>query len=136
MLLIFLSGCSSGDEQNIYSVYTFEEVSYLSPLSSVTKDYVNDQMEETKYTIKEALFKTESTDYSTVEFSSPKYKKGEISNELSVFADVYTFIGSDVDCEYTIYDKDGSKTKWRLYISSDSLWIGVLMLTIPQMVQK
>lgn len=123
VLLVFLSGCNSGSEQNIYGVYTFEEVSYLSLLSSSTKDYVNSQMEETKYTIKENLFKIESTDY-TVEFSSPKYVKEEISGESSVLSDVYTFIGSDVDYQYTIYDKDGNKTKWRLYVSSDYLWIG------------
>jgi len=28
VLLVFLSGCSSGGEQNIYGIYTFEEVSY------------------------------------------------------------------------------------------------------------
>lgn len=96
MVLVFLSGCSSGGEQNIFGEYTLEEVSYLSPLSSSTKDYVNSQMEETKYTIKDDLFKIESTDY-TVEFSSPKYVKEEISNESSVLSDVHTFIGSDVD---------------------------------------
>ena len=128
MLLVFLAGCSSGGEQN--GVYTFEVVSYLSPLSSATKDYVNSQMEETKYTIKEALFKIESTDY-TVKFSSPKYVKEEISNESSVLADVYTFIGSDVDYQYTIYDKDGNKTKWRLYVSSDCLWIGSYVDNTP-----
>lgn len=122
MVLVFLSGCSNGCEQSIYGVYTFEEVSYLSPLSSATKDYVNSQMEETKYTIKKTLFKIESTNY-TVEFSSPKYVKEEISNESSVLMDVYTFIGSDVDYQYTIYDKDGNKTKWRVYVSSDCLWI-------------
>lgn len=123
ILLVFLSGCSSEGEQNIFGVYTFEEVSYLSPLSSATKDYVNSQMEESKYTIKEDLFKIESTSY-TVEFSSPKYVKEEISGKSSVLSDVYTFIGSDVDYQYTIYDKDGNKTKWRLYVSSDCLWIG------------
>jgi len=123
ILLVLLSGCSSGDEQNIFGVYTFKEVSYLSPLSSATKDYMNSQMEESKYTIKEDLFKIESTSY-TVEFSSPKYEKEEISGEPSVLSDVDTFIGSDVDYQYTIYDKDGNKTKWRLYVSSDCLWIG------------
>lgn len=123
ILLVFLSGCSSTGEQNIYGVYTFEEVSYLSPLSSATKDYVNSQMEEAKYTIKEDLFKIESTGYA-IEFSSPKYVKEEISNESSVLSDVYTFIGSNVDYQYTIYDKDENKTKWRLYVSSDCLWIG------------
>ena len=123
VILVFLSACSSGVEQDIYGAYTFDEVSYLSPLSSATKDYVNSQMEETKYTIKEDLFKIESKDY-TVEFSSPKYVKEEISNESSILSDVHTFIGSDVDYQYTIYDKDGNKTKRRLYVSSDCLWIG------------
>ena len=121
-LLVFLVACSSESEKNFYDVYTFDEVSYLSPLSSSTKDYVNSQMEEAKYTIKEDLFKVESTDY-TVEFSSPKYVKEEISKETSLLSDVYTFIGSDVEYQYSIYDKDENKTKWRLYVSSDNLWI-------------
>lgn len=123
ILLVFLSGCSSGGEEIIFGEYTFEEVSYLSPLSSSTKDYVNSQMEESKYTIKEDLFKIESTSY-TVEFSSPEYVKEEIPKESSELSDVYSFIDSDVDYQYTIYDKDGNKTKWRLYVSSDCLWIG------------
>ncbi|MDR7855372.1 hypothetical protein [Tissierella sp.] len=122
VLLVFLVVCSSESEKNIYDVYTFDEVSYLSPLSSSTKDYVNSQMEETIYAIKEDLFKIESTEY-TVEFTSPKYVKEEISKESSLLSDVYTFIGSDVDYQYSIYDNDGNKSKWRLYVSSDSLWI-------------
>lgn len=121
--IVFLVACSSESEKNFYDVYTFDEVSYLSLLSSSTKDYVNNQMQGAKYTIKEDLFKVESTDY-IVEFTSPKYVKEEISKESSILSDVYTFIGSDVDYQYTIYDKDGNKTKWRLYVSSDSLWIG------------
>lgn len=123
LLFVFLTSCNSGGEQNIYGIYTFDEISYLSPLSSSTKDYVNSQMEETRYTIKKDLFKIDSTD-KTVEFCSPKYVKEEISSETSVLSDVYTFIGSDVDYQYTIYDKDENKTNWRLYVSSDYLWIG------------
>lgn len=113
----------SSGEQTIYGTYTFEEVSYLSPLSSSNKDYVNDQMKGTKYNIEEDLFKIESTSY-TEEVSFPNYVKEEIPSDPSIFSDVYTFIGNDVDYQYTIYDKDGSRTKWRLYISSDSLWVG------------
>jgi len=122
--LLYLFGCSRGDEQNIiYGTFTFEKVNYLSPLSSSTKDYVNSQMEGTKYTIKEDLFKIESTEY-TVEFSSPRYVKEEIPKDPSVLSDIGAFISEDVDHQYTIYDKDGNKTKWRLYVSSDYLWIG------------
>ena len=78
---------------------------------------------EQGYTIKEDLFKVESTNR-TIEFVSPKYIKEEISREASVLSDVYTFIGTDVDYQYTIYDEDGVKTNWRLYVSSDSIWIG------------
>ncbi|CAK7029576.1 hypothetical protein [Tissierella sp.] len=81
-------------------------------------------MEDTKYTIQADLFKIQSTDY-TVEFNSPKYVKEKIQNNTSVLSyDIDTLIGSDVDYQYTIYDKDGNKAKWRLYVSSDCLWIG------------
>lgn len=122
ILLVYLTGCSR-EVQHIYGTYTFEDVNYLSPLSSSTIDYVNSQMEETKYTIKEDLFKIESTEY-TVEFSSPKYIKEEIPNDITLSSDIDTLISDDVDYQYTIYDKDGNRTKWRLYVSSDFLWIG------------
>lgn len=122
ILLVFLSGCKGGDDKNIFGVYTFDEVSYLSLLSSATKESVNRQMEGSKYTINEDLFKIESTEY-TVEYTSPKYVKEKIPNESSVFSDVHTFIGNDVDYQYTIYDQDGNKTMLRLYVSSDCLWI-------------
>ncbi len=119
--LVFLFGCSSSD-QSIYGTYTFDEVSYLSALSSSTKDYVNSQRKGTKYIITEDLFKIDSTDY-TFELSSPEYVKEEIPSDPSILSDVHTFIGNYVDYQYTIFDNDGSRTKWRLYVSSDNLWI-------------
>ena len=101
-------------KHNIYGTYKFEKVSYLSPLSSSTIDFVNDQMEDTKYTIQADLFKVESKEY-TVEFSSPKYVKEKVQKDSSVLSsDIDTLICSDVDYQYTIYDKDGNKAKWRL----------------------
>lgn len=121
-LLVFLSGCSRVNEQDFFGLYTFKEVSYLSPLSSATKDSVNKQMKGSKYTIKENLFKIESTGY-TVEYSSPKYVKEEIPEESTLFSDVYSFLGKDVEYQYTIYNEYENKTMWRLYVSSDSVWI-------------
>lgn len=114
ILLIFLSSCSDSDKQDFYGTYTFEKVSYLSPLSSSTIDYMNERMAGTKYTIEADSFKIEDTD-KTVEVSSPNYVKEEIQNDLSP--------SDDVKYQYTIYSKDGDKTNWRLYASSTSMYI-------------
>jgi len=123
LILLVLAGCSSKSEQGIFGEYTFEEVSFLSPLSSSTKDSINNQMKGSKYIINEDLFKIESEGY-TVEYSSPKYVKEKISDESTMLSDIKTFIGNDVDYQYTIYDKYENKTMWRLYVSSNDIWIG------------
>lgn len=122
-ILLILSGCSSKSEQSIFGEYEFEEVSYLWPLSSSTKNSINRQMEGSKYIINEDLFKIESEGY-TVEYSSPKYVKEKISDESTMLSDVKTFIGNDVEYQYTIYDEYENKTMWRLYVSSNDIWIG------------
>ncbi len=124
LVLLFCLSCSrNSDNQDFYGTYTFEEVSQLSPLSSSTIDFMNEQMTGTKYTIGADLFKIEASDY-TVEINSPNYVKEEIKNDLSALANVYTAISDDVKYQYTIYKKDGNKTNWRLYVSSDNVWIG------------
>jgi len=124
VLLVFLSACGREDGQDIFGEYKFKEVSYLSPLSSATKDSVNRRMKGSEYTIKEDLFKiVESTGY-TVEYSSPKYVQEEIDEEATLFSDVFTFLGRNVDYQYAVYDEYENKTTWRLYVSSNSLWIG------------
>jgi hypothetical protein len=126
-ILIFgitLIGCLSwynnNNKQDFYDIYTFEKVSYLSPLSSSSIDYVNSRMAGAKYTIKANLFKIES-EYYTIEISSPNYLKQEVSENL--LYDVHTLDSNGVNYQYTIYDKERNKTNWRLYVSSDSLWI-------------
>lgn len=123
ILLICLSSCRNSEKQDFYGAYTFEKVSYLSPLSSSTIDYVNERMAGTKYTIESDSFKIETSD-NTVEISSPNYVKEEILNNLSTLSDVYTSISDDVKYQYTIYKKDGNKTNWRIYVSPDNVWIG------------
>ncbi len=43
LLLIILSGCSNNSKQ-FFGTYVFKEVSYLSPLSSSIKNYINELM--------------------------------------------------------------------------------------------
>lgn len=122
ILLVFISAYSSENNDDFFGDYVFEEVSYLSPLLSSTKDFVSNQMEGTKFLIREDLFKIESKDY-IEEYSSPKYVKEEISEDSSLLSDVYNLIASDLDYQYTILDKNENKTYWRLYVSSNNLWI-------------
>lgn len=119
--LICLCCCSNSNKEDFYGTYTFKEVSYLSPLSSSTVDYINQQMAGTKYIIEADLFKIESTD-NTVEISSPKYVKEKITKKCGLLSDIHSIIGDEALYQYTIYNKDGSKTHWRLYVSSDYIW--------------
>lgn len=119
MLFVSLVGCGNNDKQDFYGRYTFEAVSYLSPLSSSTIDYLNKQMKGTVYTIKADLFKVESSNnQKSMEISSPDYIKGEIPKNPSSLSDIRSFIGKDVKYQYTI----GMSHK-RLYVSSDGLWV-------------
>lgn len=123
VLLLSISCSNNGDKESFYNTYTFEEVSYLSLLSSSTIDYMNEQMAGTKYTIEADLFKIETSD-KTVEIDSPSYIKEEIEDSILTPSDVYSAMGDDVKHQYTIYKKDGSKTYWRLYVSSGNVWVG------------
>lgn len=122
VLLVCLFCYGIGAKNDFYGTYTFEKVSYLAPISSSTIDYINDQMAGTKYIIEADLFKIESKD-NPVEISSPNYVKEEIPNGNSTLFDVHTLDGDEIEFQYTIYNKDGSKTYWRLYASSDCLYI-------------
>ncbi len=122
VLLSCLSCSRNNDEQGFYGTYTFEEVSYLSLLSSSTIDYVNERMTGTKYIIEADLFKVETSD-NTIEINSPKYIKEEIKDSIPTASDAYAAISEDAKYQYTIYKKDGTKTNWRLYVCSDTVWI-------------
>jgi uncharacterized lipoprotein len=120
--LICLAGCSNNDKQGFYGTYTFEKVSYLSLLSSNSIDNINEHMAGTEYKIEAKLFKIKSAE-NPVEISSPSYVKDDIPDNFTVLSDVRSFIGNKVKNQYTILNKDGSKTHLRLYTSSDCLWI-------------
>jgi hypothetical protein len=120
IFIVCLSGCGNNKSQDFYGTYKFEKVSYLSPLSSSSIDYLNNKMTGTKYTITADLFKIESAE-NTVEIRSPNYRKESVSKNQ--FYDARTLDGEGIKYQYTIYDKDGNKTHRRLYVSSHGLWI-------------
>lgn len=120
--LLCLSCCSNEDKKAFYGVYTFDKVSYLPPSSSSTIDFVNEYFKGSKYTIEPDLFKIEYPDH-TFEIKSPNYVEEAIP--LHEIDTVRSSIGNDnVVCQYTIYN-NGNKTNWRLYISSDCVWIAL-----------
>ena len=121
-LLAVISLTSCGNRQGFYGTYTFEEVSYLSPVSSATVDYMNEKMAGTKYTIESDLFMVEFDD-ATVQFVSPTYQKEQISTVYDTLSDASCVIGNEIDYQYTIYDEDGQNTHWRIYESPTELWI-------------
>jgi hypothetical protein len=122
IILLSLIACNDKDEYNFFGTYTFDEISYLSGLSSTTKDYREEQLAGTKYIINEKQFKIENAN-DTVDIASPDYVKEEIPTDNTIFSDVSTFIDENIEVQYTIYEKDGSKTNLRLFFSTNNLWI-------------
>jgi hypothetical protein len=117
-----LIGCGKEESADIYGKYSFEEVTYLSPLSSSTADFLAEKMAGTEYTIERDMFKIGFAD-NAVEIPAPDYVPEEVPKSPGPLSDVCSFIGEELQCQYTIYTKDGAKTHWRLYASKDALWI-------------
>lgn len=128
-LMILMVGCSDGKD-NIYGEYKLDEVSFLSPLSSSTKDSVKERMKDSTYIIQEDLFKVQSTEL-PVEVISPKYVKEEVDTESLAMFDTDFFRKNRIKAQYTIYDQDGIKIKSILYVSSDELWIATNINVAP-----
>ncbi len=120
----FLVGCSDTGIDEIYGEYRFKETSYLSPLSSSSIDSENMQMEGVEYIIKAGLFRISHTS-DPYELIEPVYVKEKIPDDFFLFSDVRSFIGKDVECQYTILMKYGYPTHKRIYVSSDRLWIAL-----------
>ncbi|MDP4088791.1 MAG: hypothetical protein Q8930_05910 [Bacillota bacterium] len=126
--LILFGVCSYNPKNDFYGTYNFEKVSFLSPLSSSTIDYANEKRKGTRYTIEADIFKIEAADH-VVEINSPKYVKEEVhvdsskAPDFSALSGTKALIENKIKYQYTIYNKDGGKTHWRLYYSSKGLWI-------------
>lgn len=133
IFLLCLSGCSNKDKQDFYGVYNFDKVSYLPPESSSTIDFVNKYFKDFKYTIEPDLFIIEFPDH-TLEIKSPNYVEEAIPiNEIDT---VRSSIGNnEIMMQYTIYNNDGNKTSWRLFVLSDCVWIALYQDERPVITQ-
>jgi hypothetical protein len=121
-LLITCFGCNNNNIENIYGKYTFEEVSYLSPLSSSSINSENEMMKGMEFTIEANQF-IGGTKYNPYELSSPEYRREKITDQSSLLSDIHSVIGKEARYQYTIYMKSGALTHFRLYVSSEGLWI-------------
>lgn len=123
IFILILSFNGRADKVSFYGTYTFDELIYLTAFSSSTLDYANKEWEATKYTIEADLFKIENKDFN-VEISSPSYVKGDAQFDSSflLFSE-HILQDMGVKYQYDIIDKEGNKTKWRLYVSPEYLFV-------------
>lgn len=103
-IIFHITGCSTNLNDNFYGDYTFNEVMYLSPLSSATKDSINDRMDKTRYTIKAESFKVEGSEY-TFEISSPKYIEDDEKYDSPLLFGLDDFLDG-VDHKYIVLDEN------------------------------
>ena len=112
---------------DFYGNYIFEEVSVLSPLSSASIGWKNEQSAGKTYTIREDLFEMRSADHA-ITFENPTYELCEVSGEGDGINKGFTNYTSArrVDAAYKILDENKEPTHFKLYTSSeypDRVWI-------------
>ena len=122
IFIIFLSCNGDADKQDFYGTYTFDELIYLTGLSSSSIDYANKTKTDSKYIIKEDLFRIEDKDFE-VEIISPSYSKEDVQFNSSPLFDDHILKDNGIKYQYDIKDKDGNKTMWRLYVSPEGLFV-------------
>jgi hypothetical protein len=125
IFLIILVVLSRNDNQNLqdfYGTYTFDELIYLTGLSSSTLDYANKTRSETKYTIEADLFKIVGKDIN-VEIISPSYIKEDIQADSFPSFEQHILKDNGFKYQYDIKDKNGNKIMWRLYISGKNIFV-------------
>lgn len=122
ILLVFLFRNDNGNIQDFYGTYTFDELIYLTGLSSSSIDYANKARADLKYTIEADLFKIEGKDIN-VEITSPSYVKSELQFDSFPSFDHHILRDNGLKYQYDIKDKEGSKTMWRIYISQKDIFV-------------
>lgn len=122
IILVVLFRYDNDNIQNYYGTYTFDELIYLTGLSSSTISYANQVRADTKYTIEADLFKIEGKEIN-VDITSPSYIKSQVQfNSLPSF-DQHIIKDNGLKYQYDIKDKDGNKTMWRLYVSGKDIFV-------------
>jgi hypothetical protein len=126
VLILFISlgliGCGDNGMKDLYGTYVFEEVSYISPLSSSSENSLTQRMKGTEYVVRADLFSIGYAD-DPVEINMPVYKKDEPFKDLSLISDIGHSFDEKVKYQYTVYTKNDEAVHQRLYVSQDHLWI-------------
>jgi len=115
-------GCRINGKPDLFGEYDFKEVDYLSLLSSSSVDFLENEMEGTKFLVEENLFKIELDD-NIFEIIEPNYIKEDIPSNPGAMLDIRKILDGEAEYQYTIYSKEGEKTYKRLYTSQDSIWL-------------
>lgn len=108
--------------------FEFNELLYLSPLSSMTFDYAKNRMMGTKYTISDDGFMIDYPDGDDYVLPDPIYTKETMTDDM-----VRTFEHATMEkvstseytqkYRYSIYTNDNRKTNFHLYVMDDELWL-------------
>jgi len=126
-----LLGCSKDSDIAISGKYEFDEVMYLSPLSSSSKDYINKKNQGTVYTINKDSFEIVSSE-NDYEISNLIYKRKKMDDDLvqsfndSVWVSGWGTVSISEYKEkyqYSIYNEENEKINLYLYSMDGELWI-------------
>ena len=126
VLLIFttLSGVADGGS-DIYGNYEYQNLFFLSLLSSSTWDYHQEQMQHTRVTIECDLFSVADGNFRVID---PVYEKQEMDpSQMDAFKRAIWTTDDNVpifpDFRYMVLDAIGNKVGYYLYTSGNTLWI-------------
>jgi hypothetical protein len=108
--------------------FEFDQLLYLSPLSSSTFDYAESQMNGTKFKISDDLFEIDYPNWDDFRIRRPVYAREAMTDDM-----IRTFENSmkgkvsiseyTRKYRYTIYMNGDHKTNYRLYALDDELWL-------------
>lgn len=118
-------GCSSKNE--LYGEYEFDELVFLSPLSSASADYLTELMEGTQYKFEKDSFQIITSDH-TYEVKDPIYTRIKMDEELVKAFEDSTFSMMSIDeykdkYQYFISSEGNDKVNYYLYSMDGELWI-------------
>jgi hypothetical protein len=118
---------NSDNDNAILGEYEFDNIIYLSPLSSSTIDYMEESMKGTEYIISKDTFEITSSVNSYI-ILEPIYEKKEMKEEM-----IRAFSNAELETialdaykekyQYSIYDKDNNKINFYLYAMDGELWL-------------
>lgn len=128
LLATLILGCNNTKRGEIYGKYKFNDVIYLSSLSSSSIDYIKDNMLKAEYNIEKDNFKIISNEVN-YEISKPIYKKKKMNEDMEkAFSESVlnaVSIKSYKDkYQYTILNSENVKTNFYIYSLDDEVWIG------------